>query len=80
MTAQRHEDKSGEREQTSVDSTPDAILAQKVIDALVADGLVSRADGAKIRADLAEGKVDSGSWKLVLENQLEREARPDERK
>lgn len=80
MTAQRHEDKSGESEQTSVDSTPDAILAQKVIDALVADGLVSQADGAKIRSDLAEGKVDSGSWKLVLENQLEREARPDERK
>ena len=79
MTKQGSEHESGKSEQTSDVSTP-AVLAQKVIEALVADRLVSEADGAGIVADLAAGKVDAAKWKLVLENQLEREARADERK
>ena len=77
MTSKEPEDNS---EQTELGSTPDALLAQKVLDALVADGLVSEADAANIRADLAAGELDAGKWKMVLENQLEREARADERK
>jgi hypothetical protein len=80
MTTRGGEDSSDNGEQTKVGSPPDAVLAQKVIDALVADGLLSEADGASIRADLADGKVDSGRWKMVLENQIEREARADERR
>lgn len=77
MTSTESNDNS---EQTEVGSTPDALLAQKVLNALVADGLVSEADAANIRADLAGGALDPGKWKMVLENQLERKALADERK
>lgn len=73
-------EESGSSEQACVDSTPNAVLAQKVIADLVAEGLLSEIDGVSIRADLADGKVDSTRWKMVLENQIEREARADERK
>jgi hypothetical protein len=79
MRTRGREDNSGNGAQT-VGATPDAVLAQQVIDALVADGLISEVDGASIRADLADGKVDSARWKMVLENKIEREGRPDERK
>lgn len=64
----------------SVDSRPPEVLAQKVIAALVEASLISESDGESIRADLAAGKVDAARWKHVIENQLERKARSDERK
>jgi hypothetical protein len=64
----------------SVDLGPAEVLAQKVIAALVEASLVSEGDGESIGADLAAGKVDTARWKLLIENQLERKARLDERK
>jgi hypothetical protein len=64
----------------SVDSGPAEALAQKVIAALVDASLISEGDGDSIRADLAVGKVDAARWKLVIENQLERKASPNEPK
>jgi len=79
MTKQQTDDEERKSEKTNAESSPDVVLAQKVVDALVADGLVCEADGTTLHADLAAGKVDSAKWKLVLENQLERGA-SDERK
>lgn len=72
-------DESARSERATDTTTPDAVLAQKMIDALVADGLVSELDGASLLAGLAAGTLDAAKWKLVLENQLERGG-PDERK
>jgi hypothetical protein len=63
----------------SSDSGPADALARKVVAALVGQSLVSEDDGESIRADLAAGSLDTAGWKLVLENQLERKARSDER-
>ena len=79
MTKRAPEDGSGANHDANLGSTPDSALAQKLVVALVADGLISQADGASIRADLAAGKMDLAKWKLVLENQLEREAHTHER-
>ncbi|PZR04356.1 MAG: hypothetical protein DI536_34400 [Archangium gephyra] len=79
MTTPETQDKSAKSEHATDTSTPDALLAQKVIDALVSDGLVSELDAASLRAGLAAGTVDSGTWKLALENKLERGG-ADERK
>lgn len=61
------------------DAGPADALAKKIVAALVNAGLVSGADGESIRADLAAGRVDAARWRLVIENQLERKARSDER-
>jgi len=63
----------------SSDSGPADALARKVVAALVGQSLVSEDDGESIRADLAAGSLDTAGWKLVLENQLERKVRSDER-
>jgi hypothetical protein len=54
------------------DLSPNEALATKVIAALVDAGLVSAADGQIILGRLAAGTLDEGSWKLVVENQIER--------
>ncbi len=59
---------------------PADALAQRVVAALVDAGLVSGPDGESIRADLAAGRVDAAQWRIVIENQLERKARSNERR
>ena len=51
--------------------TPNDELAQKVVAALLKDGLVSEADAKKIQGRLAAGTLDEAGWKLVFENQLD---------
>lgn len=67
-------------EGADIASGPAEVLADKVIVALVEANLISKDDGDGIHADLAAGRLDAIGWKLVIENQLERKAKTDERK
>ncbi len=48
-------------------STPSEQLATKIISRLVADGLISADQGARLEPLLAAGKVTAEDWRLPVE-------------
>lgn len=61
------------------DTSPNELLAGEVVAALVAEGLISAADGESVNAQLADGSVDGSKWRFIFENHLQRKAERDER-
>lgn len=71
-------DKQSRTSEARIDeASPNEVLAGEVISALVADGLISPADGATLKALLASGNIDASKWRYVFENQLQRKVDGD---
>ena len=56
--------------------TPSFRLAQRIIERLVQEKLVSSQDGKKMLPKLAEGKLRPEDWRLPIETSGAKEAKP----
>ena len=56
--------------------TPSERLATRIIERLIAEGLVAPADGKKLQAKLADGKLRPEDWRLPLEIAADKEVKP----
>jgi len=55
--------------------TPSKQLAQKIIDRLISEQLISAEDGKKMLVKLPEGKLRPEDWRLPLELATEQKAK-----
>lgn len=55
---------------------PSQQLAEKIIDRLVREKLLTLQESAKILSKLAEGKIRAEDWRLALEISEAKEAKP----
>ncbi len=53
--------------------TPSEQLAEKIIERLISEKLVSETDGKKMFVNLAAGTLKAEDWRLPIENAIERE-------
>jgi hypothetical protein len=56
--------------------TPSFRLAEKIIERLVQEKLLTTQDGKKMLPRLAEGKLRPEDWRLPIEISKEKEAKP----
>lgn len=55
---------------------PSLQLAEKIIERLVAEQLVSPSEAAKMQAELSEGRLGAEDWRLLVEKSAKGEAKP----
>jgi hypothetical protein len=56
--------------------TPSQRLAARIVERLIAEGLVTPADGKKLQAKLADGKLRPEDGRLPLEIAADKEVKP----
>jgi len=56
--------------------TPSQRLAARIVERLIAEKLVASADGKKLQAKLADGKLRPEDWRLPLEIAADKEVKP----
>ena len=56
--------------------TPAQLLARQIVERLVAEGLLSAREAAKLQPKLAEGKLQAEDWRLSIELSDEKENNP----
>jgi hypothetical protein len=59
-----------------MNETPSQQLAARIVERLIAEKLLSPANGQKLLANLADGKLRPEDWRLPLELASDQEAKP----